>query len=155
MNDQRKPIAGLQVGGAQSTGICAGLGSNMDRSASRPFSAISRGCLRAVRNLENESICNSCLSPRAPFVSHFYAWEAKTKARRKLRRLRSPNPNQSPAAGAKGSPQPRPSKRGNGWRAPSVVSQDAKRPSMSLEGFSAFRVDRVPVPQLSLQVQNR
>jgi hypothetical protein len=85
---------------------------------------VSRCIPQAARSAEKESIYNSCLSPRAPFVSHFYAWEAKTKAKRKLRRLRNPNPNQSPAASAKGSPQPRPSKRGNGCqRTPGRVSK--------------------------------
>jgi hypothetical protein len=56
------------------------------------------------------------LSRRAPSVSHCYAWEAKTKAKRKLRRRRSLSPNQNPAASAKGSPQLHPSKRGNGCR---------------------------------------
>ena len=47
------------------------------------------------------------LSPRTPIVSHLHAWEAKTKARKKSRKPRSPSLNRNPAADAKGSPQPR------------------------------------------------
>jgi hypothetical protein len=47
------------------------------------------------------------LSHPAPFVAHFYPWEAKTKAEKKQRRHRNPSLNRNPAASAKGSSQPR------------------------------------------------
>jgi hypothetical protein len=85
------------------------------------------------------------LSPHAPFVSHWSAWEAKTKARRKLRRRRSPNPNRSPAVNAKGSPQLRPSKRGIGCLRSRVAFKKTQqgppclwRAFLRLVGFAAM-----------------
>jgi len=80
------------------------------------------------------------LPPKPPFVAHFYPWEAKTKAEKKLRRRPNQSPNRSPAKSAKSSPQPRRSSAATAARSLSGASPNAERPSLSSEGLSAFGV---------------
>ena len=96
-----------------------------------------------------------------PFVSHFYPWEAKTKAEKKPRRRRSPSRNRNPAKDAKGSLQPRRS-RANAVRpastsknAPQAARHEhAKALSVSITrrgGLFCVR-ERRPLPDLVLLV---
>ena len=78
-----------------------------------------------------------------PLVSHFYPWEAKTKAEKKPRRRRSPSRNRNPAKDAKGSLQPRRSRANPGSSAnldrPASTSRNAP-PAARHEHAKAFPV---------------